>query len=114
MLKLSFKNDPHVYDAEFGIVSGNIVRLMGDIPANTSGFQLSRIGHDDKWDYSDYTTIYRQGEGFVEYSNDGSVYVEPEPVPNPEPVPSSPSYDDRIQQLEEELKAAKILLGLEV
>lgn len=27
-------------------------------------------------DFSDFTTVYRKGDDFIEYSNDGSVYVE--------------------------------------
>lgn len=63
----------------------NIVELKGDFPIKTTGFTLSRIGQNDNWDYSTYTTIYREIEGGVQFSNDGSVYVEPEPTPEPEP-----------------------------
>ena len=58
----------------------------------------------------------------VETLPDGDVseyrYVDGEfihdPLPIPEPPEPQPTQEERIAQLEEELKAAKILLGLEV
>lgn len=49
-------------------------------------------------------TEYRYVDG--EYIHD--------PIPIPDPPEPQPSDAERIAQLEEELKAAKILLGLEV
>lgn len=72
-----------IYLVEFKS-NNNIVELKGNFPIKTTGFTLSRIGQNDNWDYSTYTTIYREIEGGVQFSNDGSVYVEPEPVPEPE------------------------------
>lgn len=69
-----------IYLVEFKS-DGNIVELKGDFPIKTTGFTLSRIGQNDNWDYSTYTTIYREIEGGVQFSNDGSVYVEPELEP---------------------------------
>lgn len=37
-----------------------------------------------------------------------------DPLPEPEQPETQPTQEERIAQLEEELKAAKILLGLEV
>lgn len=75
-------SNKEIYLVEFKS-DGNIVELKGDFPIKTTGFTLSRIGQNDNWDYSTYTTIYREIEGGVQFSNDGSVYVEPEPVPEP-------------------------------
>lgn len=105
MIICKYLNAATKHQVRFEQIDNHIVRLVGDIPAVTSGFTLSRIGNDDNWDYSDYTTIYRQGEGYVEYSNDGSVYVEPEPIPRPEPIPSGQSYDERITALESAVTA---------
>lgn len=77
------KGNEEIYLIEFKS-DGNIVELKGDFPIKTTGFTLSRIGQNDNWDYSTYTTVYREIEGGVQFSNDGSVYVEPEPVPEPE------------------------------
>lgn len=55
-----------------------IVELKGDFPIRTDGFTLSRPEHDDNWDYSTYTTVYREIDGGAQFSNDGSVYTEVE------------------------------------
>lgn len=87
MLELKYTDTEETYMVE--LISGpmlkNIIELKGDFPIFTNGFTLSRIGKEDKWDYSAFTTIYREIEGGVQFSNDGSVYVEPEPIPEPEP-----------------------------
>ena len=50
------------------------------------------------WDYSAFTTVYRELDGVVQFSNDGSIYVPPAPTPEPEPyVPTL-----------EEVKASKV------
>lgn len=56
---------------------GHVVTLTGNVPQDTSGFTLSREGKKDAWDYKAFTTIYRVLEGAVQFSDDGSVYVEP-------------------------------------
>jgi hypothetical protein len=104
MLKLKYCDHEVMYLVGFDLVDQHIIRLIGDLPANTSGFSLSRDGHDDNWDYSSYKTIYRQGEGFIEYSNDGSVYIQPDPSPEV-PVQPEPSVDDRVAALEAQLAA---------
>lgn len=71
------KSNEEIYLIEFKSDS-NIVELKGDFPIKKTGFTLSRIGQNDNWDYSTYTTIYREIEGGVQFSNDGSVYVEQE------------------------------------
>lgn len=97
MFELRFLDSPNdVYLVGFGN-NGSTVTITGDLPHKTAGFTLSRPGvkdntevnteeeptvdwnHNDNWDYSEYTTIYDEGEGYVIYSNDGSVYEEPEP-----------------------------------
>ena len=105
MLELKYISHDTAYKVEFELVKRNIVRLVGDIPADTSGFTLSRIGYDDRWDHSGFKTVYRKGDGFIEYSNDGSTHVEPEPQPETDPIPSEPSHEDRIAALEAQLAA---------
>ena len=86
MLEMKYIGEATAYQVTFTIVSADVVQLAGDFPVKTSGFRLSRIGKNDNWNYTKYTTVYRQMDGAVQFSNDGSVYVEPEP-PEPEPVP---------------------------
>lgn len=79
-MKLKFKNSEKEYEVKFKRISSNVVQLLGEFPIQTDGFTLSREGHNDNWDYSDYTTVYREVEGGVQFSNDGSVM--PIPIVN--------------------------------
>ena len=74
---LKYKNEETTYDVEFKKISKNIVEIKGDFPIKDVGFTLSRPDMNDGWDYSSYTTIYKEIEGGVQFSNDGSVYIEP-------------------------------------
>lgn len=98
MFLLKYLNGEKEYSVDFLMMSENIVQVTGDFPINTVGFELSRLPEDvdglpeeqndtfwDGWDYSAFTTVYREIDGGVQFSNDGSVYVEPEPEPEPEP-----------------------------
>lgn len=100
MLKFNYIGSDTEYDVFFNRISPNVLQIKGDIPFENKGFTVSRVGKKDPWHYPDYTTLYREIEGGLQFSNDGSVYVappEPEPVPDPEPyVPTL-----------EEVKAAK-------
>ena len=77
MLKIVF-NDGKEVVASFEKPSENIVSI-GDTNVNTSGFKAYRES-DSMFlgDYSDYTTVYKEDNEKISYSNDGSVYVEPE------------------------------------
>ena len=86
MLNMNYINSTTKYAVNFKTITSNIIEIKGDFPIQTDGIQISREKKpDDVWDYSEYTTIYREIEGGVQFSNDGSVYVEPEPAPEPEP-----------------------------
>lgn len=103
MLNVKYIGDSTVYPIEFSVISDNVVQLKGDFPVLTDGFVLSRPKHDDNWDYSAYTTVYRESDGGVQFSNDGSVYV----APNPMPEPTIPEFKPHEPTLEE-IKAQKI------
>ena len=77
MLDLKYINDSAIYQVEFSKISDNVCQIKGDIPIKTNGFTLSRMGESDDWSYEAYNTVYREIEGGVQFSNDGSVYVEP-------------------------------------
>ena len=74
---LKYKNEETTYDVEFKKISKNIVEIKGDFPIKDVGFTLSRPGMNDGWDYSSYTTVYKEIEDGAQFSNDGSIYVEP-------------------------------------
>ncbi len=77
MLDLKYINDSAIYQVEFSKISDNVCQIKGDIPIKTNGFTLSRMGESDDWNYEAYNTVYREIEGGVQFSNNGSVYVEP-------------------------------------
>lgn len=81
MLILKYNDLENEYQVDFDQVSDNIVTVHsvnGYLPVNTSGFILSREDASDRWDYSEFTTIYQKVDNFTyQYSNDGSVYVVP-------------------------------------
>lgn len=102
MIKIKYNDLPNMVECTFSRVSDNVVQLEGGLN-DTSGFHTYRMD-GETWlgDFSDCTTIYRELENAVQYSNDGSVYVEPEPEPEPEPQPvdPTPSIEERISDLE--------------
>ena len=79
MLLLKYLKEKDKFPISFDTINQNIVQITGDFPVKTVGFTLSRDGKEDNWDYSAYTTVYREIDGGVQFSNDGSVYAEPEP-----------------------------------
>lgn len=95
MAYLKFLNSSEVYKCKV-IPQNNIVTLKFDseMEVSTAGFDLyldeaceTDIGAGF---YHAFTTIYRNDDTTAEYngyqlSKDGSVYVEPKPVPEPEP-----------------------------
>lgn len=91
MIKIKFNDRENFEEVTFSRLSNNIVALYG-ATENSSGFSTYRLSGEQLGDFSDYTTIYRLLDGEVQYSNDGSVYVEPQ-------TPSQPS-DPRPTQLD--------------
>lgn len=99
MLKLNYIGSENIHTVEFTRISPNVVQVLGDVPFMDTGFTLSREGKKDKWDYQAYTTLYRDLPNGIQFSNNGSVYVEPV---KPDPVPEEP-YIPTL----EEVKASK-------
>ena len=73
-------------------VSGKVTKqddnhvLIEGVEKNMSGFNLLTEKGFVFGKYEDYTTLYKDTETGYILSNDGSVYVEPEPIPEPEPI----------------------------
>ena len=70
------------------------VRITGEIEPNTGGFRLyldeKCLYPLDNGEYESYTTLYREGEGWFELSDDESVYTSPDTEEDSgiaEPVP---------------------------
>lgn len=86
MAYIKFKDKEIPVRGTVKIVADNLIRIESNEEPNESGFFLY-LDRDmripmSKEEYENYTTLYRQGEGWYELSNDGTVYVEPLP-----PVP---------------------------
>lgn len=81
--------------------SGNFCTIRNpsaELPADTSQIQIISEAGDVYGILSNYSTIYRQLENEIILSNDGSVYVEPEPVP-----PYTPTLEELIAAKKTEL-----------
>lgn len=97
MIQLTYTGEKSQYDISLKKMNQHILQITGDFPVKTKGFILSRDGYNDNWDYSKFKTIYRKIEGGAQFSDDGSVYVAPEPPVIPDPVlpdPYIPTLDD--------------------
>lgn len=98
MLKIVF-NDGKEVVSSFEKPSENVVSI-GNTNVNTSGFKVYRES-DSLFlgDYSDYTTVYKADGENILYSNDESVYVEPE-YPEIEDIPFLPKDDAELTEEE--------------
>lgn len=83
---IKFKNKETVSKVIVSEESPHVIRITGDnIIVNTDGFRLYLDAECkyplDNGEYAEYTTLFREGDGWYELSNDGSVYTEPEVAP---------------------------------
>ncbi len=85
MLELTYIGEKVKHKVHFDIISANIVKISGELPEKTKGVILSRENEEDNWDYSSYTTVYSREEGYILFSNDGSV----KPLPAITFIPSA-------------------------
>lgn len=79
MLKMRYVGSSTIYKVEFRVLSEHVIELLGDFPVTNAGFYLSSLSRNDSWDYTKFKTIYRTSENGAQFSDDGSVYVTPEP-----------------------------------
>lgn len=93
MIKIKYNNSNIFEEVTFSKL-GNIVSLKG-ATENNSGFKTYRMSGEQLGDFSDYTTTYRLLDGEVQYSNDGSIWDEPEPY--------GPTTEEKINALKKEL-----------
>lgn len=101
MIKIKFNGATAMNDVSFARINNHVVELGGITDAPTSGFTTWRMdGVTQLGDFSDYTTVYRVVDNAVQFSGDGSVYVEPD-VPDT-PVEPQPTQEERIKALEDQ------------
>jgi len=72
-MNITFKDGTKCVAEELKAIQTTIIQIVGtDIPQNDNGFVA-----DNEFDYSTFKTIYRVVEDGVQFSNDGSIWVEP-------------------------------------
>ena len=76
MLSLNYVGEYDSYEVEFDR-NEHVVTLKGDFPIKTTGFYLSQPGKINDLNYTTFKTVYRVIAGGVQFSDDGSVWVEP-------------------------------------
>lgn len=117
MIKLKYVGEETIYDIFFKRISNNIVQITGNFPVQEKGFICFRVeDKEDAWDYEGFATVYREIDGGAQFSNDGSVYVEPV-IPEPEePEPYVPTEEELTaifeQNKKEKIDMSKDLLEL--
>ena len=101
---IKFKNKKTTQLVVVSEESPHVIRLAGDdITVNTDGFRLY-LDADCKYpldngEYEAYTTLFREGDGWYELSNDGSVYIEPVAPVQPEPTGEELAEQERQKQI---------------
>lgn len=101
---IKFKNKKTVTKVIVSEESPHVIRITGDdITVNTDGFRLY-LDADCKYpldngEYETYTTLFREGDGWYELSNDGSVYTEPVAPVQPELTEEELAEQERQQQI---------------
>lgn len=77
MIKIKYLNSQNFIEVEFEVISDHVCYIIGNNKPNSSGF----LAYDEDGtllgDWSDYRTVYRVLDDGIQYSNDGSIYVEP-------------------------------------
>ena len=88
MAFIKYKDSDALLEVVVQSTDNHVIRITTDKEPNLSGFRLYlRDNTDyplDNGEYEGYTTLYRQGDGWYELSDDGSVYTEVAPVQPPE------------------------------
>lgn len=104
------KNSEEYIKASIRQIKENVVKVTVEktLPDMSNGFCFF-LNYGDKHPagkYEEYTTIFREyGPAEKAYSNDGSVYVPPEPEPEP-PEPEPPTLEEVRAQKINEIRAA--------
>lgn len=101
---IKFKNKENTQLVVVSEESPHVIRITGDdITVNTDGFRLY-LDADCKYpldngEYEAYTTLFREGDGWYELSNDGSIYIEPVAPVQPELTEEEKAELARQQQI---------------
>lgn len=117
MEKIRFYNNTTVYKGMTDFVKQHVITIKFDnniptVDELSSGFKILNENNDYvQADYNNFTTVYRTYEDDplrIELSDDSSVYVEPEPIPEPEPYIPTP---EELEAIFQQNKINKIALS---
>lgn len=105
MIKVVFNGSKKAYEVSFSRMSEHVCTLIGaGLPKSKKGFLTFRASDDmPLGDWSEYTTIYRVLDDGLQFSDDGSVWIEPImqeiPLPDSEIMNAAPqpTQIDRIE-----------------
>lgn len=105
---IKFKNKKTVSKVIVSEESPHVIRITGDgLTINTDGFRLYLDEGCkyplDNGEYEAYTTLFREGDGWYELSDDGSVYTEPIAPVQPEPTEEELTELGRQQQISQQI-----------
>lgn len=76
-MKLIYVDTSIYYDVDVMAILPDVIQVTGPkLIMKESGFILIDE-EENEYDYSEYSTLYRTVEGGFQYSNDGSIWVEP-------------------------------------
>lgn len=108
MEKIRFYNNATIYEGTTDFVRQHIImiRFDNDVPSAEDlidGFEILNENNGYvQADYKNFTTVYRiydNDSKRIEFSDDGSIYIEPEPIPDPEPyVPTPEELEAQFRQ----------------
>ena len=76
-MKLTYIGEAVSYDVNVKAIKVNVIEVTGsNLVMKESGFTLTDDAHN-VYDYSAYSTLYRTVINGFQYSNDGSIWIEP-------------------------------------
>lgn len=112
MAYIKYNDSEALIPAIVRATDNHVIRITTDEEPNLSGFRLYLRGNTDypldNGEYEGYTTLYRQGDGWYELSDDGSVYTEVAPVQPKEPT------EEELEALEQQNRIAAINNQIEI
>ena len=77
MIRIKYNNKKSFEEVSF-LRNNNVVTITPTTP-NTNGFTTWRMdGKTQLGDFSDFNTVFKVDGDSVSYSNDGSIYIEPQ------------------------------------
>lgn len=91
-MKIRYVGDMAEYDCSLAAIKSNVIEVTSEALPRKTGFEI--IIGKDVLDYKAFSTIYRKiSDDTVQYSDDGSFYIEP---PKPIPVEPDPEVEEPI------------------